>query len=237
MTEINKKCIDIESFFAPSEGARDIGKVSLFRVSSKNSGLKKINLESLTLEERSEKLKMWGKEHRFVLVIEKGDIVFAHTHAKYAEQLQNLDALSLNDRKVKVVALSEEQASHVSAIGIAFEEYVLGEEEVEEKNEELLEKNHDAQMKMDRPQSKVQVTVPKDQGQTRFLITQMVKMNLGSMISQCLKRFQEARQELKQQEKEDLKREELKKEVIQYTVKKGQIQEKELKTKIIKDLQ
>lgn len=230
MTAINKKCIDVEKFVAPLEVGGDVGKVSLFLISSKNSRLKKMNLEGLTPAARSEKLKAWGKEHRFVLVIEKGDMVFAHAHAKYAETLQNLDILSLNDKKVKVVALTEEQAAQVSEIGVAFEKYVLDEEKVEEK-----EQQHflHPQIPIRRKQANVEAILPKSVGQTCFSISQMVKVKLGNLVSQLIKRFQEAREELKKQEKEDLKREVLKQEVIQFGVKKGEIQAKELKKRIV----
>lgn len=234
MTEINRKCI--ESLVASLEGFGDVDKVSLFRVSLKHSSLKKINLEGLTSEERLEKLKMWGQEHRFVLVIEKGDRIFAHIHAKYAQQLQNLDTLSLNERQVKVVTLTEEQATQVSAIGIAFEEYVL-DEEAEEVIEKQFEKSH-SQTERELSKPNLKVTFPKDQGQMSFSIVQMVKMKFGNLISQCMKRFQEAREELKKQEKEDLKREDLRKEVIQRAVKNNEIEAQELKKNVIaKDLQ
>lgn len=226
MTAINKICI--ENFAISLEGAKGIDKVSLFLISSKNSRLKKMNLEGLSSEERAARLNTWGKEYRFVLVIEQGDMIFAHAHTKYAEQLQKGEGLSLGDRKMKVVALTEEQAARVSAIGVAFEEYIL-EEEADQTNGKKLEKYNRFPEEMKNLKSHVRQSLSKDQAETHFLVKQMVKMKFGDLISQCQKRFQEARQELKEQEKEEVKKEYLKREVIQRDIKKGEIHVQELK--------
>src|SRR5262245_17108886 len=134
MGEIKKAAI--EQFMGPIAEDQFNVKVSLFVVSTKNQRLKQINLDHLSPDERAAKLHKWGKDHRYVAVIEMGDMIFAHTHAKHAEQLQQIEDLSLDGKKITVKALTDEDAARLSAVGEAFEEHAQqGIESVEEEEE------------------------------------------------------------------------------------------------------
>lgn len=105
-------------------------QISLFVVSKKTPRLKKLDLDThLTSKQRAEKLHKYGQENRFVAVIEMGDQVFAHANAKYAEQLQNKDDLTINGKNVSVKALSDEDYDQLSMIAAAFEESIHQETE------------------------------------------------------------------------------------------------------------
>lgn len=232
MIEIKKATI--ENFITPIEGTGEIRKITLFLVSGKNPRLKKINLDHLSSEDRRAKLKSWGQEYRFVLVIEKGDMVFAHAHQKYAELLQKSDGLSLEGRKVTVKALSDEQAERVSAIG-----QTLGGQIDEGKGENTkdeLKTTHQSQF-FSPQQVFAKSHLVRDKLLTHFLLKQMVKRNLGQLVFDCMKRYQEARKELKEkQESEEkfsnIKRSELKKEIARSEIKNREISRKELLAKI-----
>lgn len=228
MKSIEKSAID--KFILPLEGQGAVGTISLFMVSTKDSSLKKLNLDKLSLEERREQLKAWGRENRFVLVIEKGDQLFAHVHNQYVQDLQRCEALSLGGRKVTVKALSDEEAAELSAIGEACEDLIA--EEEEEKKEEKVERQniYNYSSVYQRVFGKgAQVSTP-----THFLVGQLVKHHLSQILIDCMKRFEEARRELEKQKeasdkKSEILKEEIKKEVFRGEVKKEEISRIELK--------
>lgn len=226
MVRINKS--SIESFMGPVRG-----KVSLFLVSKKSPRLKKLNLENLS----AAKLKLYGQEHRFILVIEKGDIVFAHAHAKHAEQLEKAEGLSLDGREVIIKALSDEDAEQVTAIGEAFEDHVLN--HIEKKEGEIEEEVRQApSQSAPRRQYLAKNRLISDEVHTHFIIEQMVKRNLGRLISDCMKRFQEAREEWKKQQEADnkfdnIKKSEIKKEIARAEIKTEEVKQQEQRHRII----
>src|SRR5436309_488931 len=93
----------LEKIMGPIAAGEQEVKVSLFIASKKDPRLKKLDLDpSLSPAQRAEKLRKWAQDHRFVAVIEMGDKVFAHAHAKYAEQLKNQQDLAIDGKKVSV---------------------------------------------------------------------------------------------------------------------------------------
>jgi hypothetical protein len=236
----NIKKAAIEKFMGPiAEDHLDL-KVSLFVVSSKNKRLKKLNLENLAPEERSKKLHQWGQEHRFVLVIEKGDMVFAHTHNKHAEQLQGIEGLSLNGKNVAVKALTDEEAGRLSKVGEAFEENVL--EEVEEEKEEgKVEEKRKAESHLTRTpvrQYFAEKQLVSDEMYSHHLIESLVRNNLGKIIIRTLQQFNEARREEEKRRAADekyfgIKRNEIKKEILKDEIKKEEVERQENKGRVI----
>jgi hypothetical protein len=233
MVEI--KQTSIEGFMEPLGGEGDV-KVSLFLVSKKSPRLKKLNLENLSPEERAAKLNSVGQENRFVLVIQKGDVVFAHAHSKHAAGLQKSDDLSLDGRKVLVKVLSDEDAEQVAAIGAAFDEHVL--DQLEEKIEKKLKEEddevsqHTHKQPMSRQQYLAKKTLISDEVHSHFLVKQMTERNLGQLITECMKRYQEARAELKKQQEADdkyfnIKRSEIKKEIARAEIKAEEVKHQE----------
>ena len=121
-------------------------KVSLFIASNKSPGLKKLDLTNLSPEKQAEKLHQWAAGHRFVAVIEMSDRIYAHAQTEFAEKLQGQKDLTINGKKVEVNALTEDQYERLSAVGEAFEEYVLltsQEEQKKEEKEELVSEHKD----------------------------------------------------------------------------------------------
>ncbi len=124
-------------------GDEEAIKISLFIASNKSPGLKKLDLTNLTPEKRAEKLHRWAEGHRFVAVIEMSDKIYAHAQAGFAEKLKGRQDLTVNGKKVEVNALTEEQYQRLSAVGEAFEEYLLLTPQEEQKNEELVSESRD----------------------------------------------------------------------------------------------
>jgi hypothetical protein len=220
----------------------DIEKVSLCVISSKAPRIKPLNLKGLSPEKRAEKLQKWGKEDRFILIIEKGDIVCAHVHAKYVEQLRRSEDLSLDGRKMSVQDLSDEQAKQVSAIGEAFDENVLNGFEEEEIEEEVhVEEEHRAHaQQMPRQQYFAKKTMISDEVYTHFFIEQMVKRNLSHLITDCMQRYSEDRREqqkLKDADDKhfDIKRSEIKKEINRTELKQEEIAKQGQNQRIVRE--
>ncbi|WP_068468262.1 hypothetical protein [Candidatus Protochlamydia phocaeensis] len=112
-------------------------KVSLFVISKKSPTLKLLNLEGLSPEKRLEKLRKVAQDNRFVAVVEKGDVLYAHVSPQFAERLSTAQDLSINGKKVAVKALSESEYERLAVVGETFEDYIrLNPEEglQEEKN-------------------------------------------------------------------------------------------------------
>lgn len=178
-------------------------KVSLFVISSKSPRLKRIDLDNLTPEQRAEKLRKWGEQNRFVAVIEIGDKIFAHTHALNAEKLKNVKDLSLDGKKITVLALTNEQSKQLSDIGEAFEGLALKGESTAATSK-IKQKADKGPRQFYAPSNLIsdQVHI------THVLITQMVKCDLGKIIINSLEQFSKARrEEQKKQEADDLKHE------------------------------
>ncbi|MFI0434938.1 MAG: hypothetical protein ACH350_04315 [Parachlamydiaceae bacterium] len=230
MLEIKKTLI--ESFIAPLPGEGRIGVVSLFIVCENHSRLKKLNLDHLSPEERSAQLKIWGKEHRFVLVIEKGDTVFAHAHSKYAAQLQNLDDVSLNNRKIQVVlkTLSDQEADLIAAIGEQFEKHVLlvVDNEVDDDNAGQYTVKPD----MFAPARAVEeeLSVVHSLSPSLFAV-QKIKHDFSALILKCLKELERERTELKERLKADEKYFDIKNNEIKRAIGRWTIHQQESKQK------
>lgn len=241
MVEINKAVI--EQFMGPIAEDQFKVKVSLFVVSKKNQNFKKIDLENLTPEQRAAKLHKWAQEHRFVAVIEMGDMIFAHAHGKHVERLEGIEQLSLNGKKVTVKALTDQDAERLSAVGEAFEEHVVQnlEEKSVEKKEKFDKEDVDDSSTGRHPIAREYLAknrLVSDQLQMHFLLDQMVKNKLGKIITNCIQQYNEARrQEQKQQEAEyqhtEIIRSEVKKGVLRNELKNAEIGKKEIQEEII----
>jgi hypothetical protein len=198
--------IILEKIMGPiAEGDKEI-KISLFIVSKKDPRLKKLDLNpNLSPEQRAEKLHKWAKDHRFVAVIEMGDQVFAHVHAKYVKQLENREDLSIEGKKIAVKALTDEEASQLSTVGATFEEYLLKkpEEKIEKEKSEEKERDLDPYLYTSR-QFLAVTTLISDQMQMSRVIARMQNIP-GEVILACLKRFEQARREEEIQKEEDAK--------------------------------
>lgn len=130
MIQINKRAL--EPFMGPIGPIPSEASAFLFIISTKNQRLKKIDLDHLNPIERKEKLKKWGKELRFVAVIEKADQVFVHLHETRAEQFKNQADLTFKGKKITVESLTDKQAEELAIVGQAFEQYLAKQDEKKE---------------------------------------------------------------------------------------------------------
>lgn len=227
----------VEKFLGPIAEDQMQIKVSLFVTSSKNQRLKKLNLERLTPEERAAKLHKWGQQHRFVAVVEMGDMVFANVHEKHAKQLRGLEDLTLNGKKVTVRDLTNEEADQLAAVGEAFEEYALQESEKEKKEEKEGSSFNGRSMPREYLSKNRLIS---DQMHSNHLIGLMAKNRIGTIILNCMQKFNEAqREEKKQKEADDkyfdTKKSEIKKGVLREEIKQGEIKSQEQKQTIIEE--
>jgi hypothetical protein len=120
--EIKNKLIN-QIFETDYQDKKDL-KISLFVVSKKSPTLKKLNLEGLTVEKRLEKLQKLARDNRFVAVVEKGDMIYAHVNPQIAERLNEQQDLSINGKKVSIKVLSEAEYDRLAVVGETFEEYI-----------------------------------------------------------------------------------------------------------------
>lgn len=202
--------------------------VSLFVVSNKDSRLKKLSLEGLSPEERITKLQKWAEQNRFVAVVALGDQIFAHVSGHHAEKLKDKD-LSIGGKKVTVKALTDEQTEELSAIGKAFEEYLL-----EETGEEKEKENHDR--RLSRPEIQqffANKRLISDKMPMDYLIA-MMKNVPGQVILKCLQELNEARREAEEEKRADEKRADIKEQVIRKEIIKKEVGAQELKAKTLK---
>lgn len=223
MLEINQKALDKVIGSMAGEG---VFNVSLFIVSAKHPRLKKLDLDQLSPGERAKKLQKWAEEHRFVAVIEKGDQIFAHTHAAYAEKLQgmyDLSDLSIERKKVTVIALTDEE--YDSSFG-----GVLLQSEEEKKSSQA---SHDLVQGQVEARQFLEDHKPLlgTQLQRNFVIASMLKV--GQIILNCMRQMSEARREIEEQRKEDDKhnaiiQQGIKKDILKREITKGEIEKKEL---------
>ena len=206
-------------------------KISMFVASKKNSGLKKLNLDKLSPEQRAAKLHQWAQDHRFVAVIEMGDRVFAHVHAKYAEQLGNQKDLSVDDKKVLIKALTDEEADKLSLVGETFEAYVLSESEeatIQEEKEEKEETKEAAFAPRVARQYLAMNLLISDKMQMEHLIARMGNIP-DQVILNCLRQIAEARREQEKQKEADDKYFRIKDREIQKSIVRSEITKEEVR--------
>lgn len=166
-------------------------RVSLWVVSKKDSRLKQLNLgPHLTVEQRAAKLQKLAQENRFVAVIQIGEAIFAHAHSHFAKQLEAQGDLSINGKRVSVQSLTDEQAEELAAVGEAFDEYALEEEEttVEKEKEEL---SNELPYSLRSLAERIQVIT----GHANPSPEMMAKMRISEIVLDSLKQFSEARRE------------------------------------------
>lgn len=228
----------LEKFMGPiAEGRLDV-KVSLFVVSSKNQRLKKLNLDKLSLEERAAKLEKWGRENRFVAVIQIGDQMFAHAHAQYAKHWQDAGNLTLDGKSVTVKSLSDEESEQLSAVGQAFDDHLLKEDEGEQHLEHVEGGSGIGDFTPSRRQYFAVKGLVSDQTHSSLLIELMVKRNMSQIITRCMEQYSEAkREERKQQEADDkhfdIIRSEIKKDIQKSEIKQEEIQRQDKAHRIV----
>ena len=202
----------------------EVVQARLFVVSSKDRGIKKLDLAGLTPKARADKLHKWGKDDRFVAVIETGDQLFVHAHAKHAVRLQGIEELSIDGKKATVKALTDEEAEQLSAVGQAFEEYVLEEEKGAKATPDTGSVREIRQFFA--PQKLISDTM-----QRNFVIMSMQITN-GQVVLNCLHQMSKAQREA-QAEKRDA---ENSADIIDGILAKQRLK-REKDTKIVKDIQ
>lgn len=193
MVYINK--IAIENFMGPISGQIKDDQaplvISLFVVSSKNQRLKALCLDHLTSEDRRNKLHQWGKENRFVLVIEKGDQVYAHVQAQRAEELKNREDITINNKKVTVQTLSEDDSALLNSICEEYEKFAIKKEEKSQEGEQFSEFNSSFFSYDHLTDLLGHITSSKMIESIKFSFQSQMK----KIIDNCMERFKEARRE------------------------------------------
>lgn len=201
--------------------------VSLFVISSNCQRLKKLNLEGLTPEERANKLKKFAQENRFVAVVESGDKVFAHAQAQRVSQLEKLEDLTLNGKKVTLHSLNDEEAQLLAKMGEELEDS----QSVEDSNS----KSESSTV----VNSKKNLTVIEQNATSPYqsiLLTQFVfKLKFSKIIDDCLEKFREARKEEQRVLEIELKHFEILRSEINRSILKDEIQKKEVVLQVIKE--
>lgn len=231
-----EKINDLKRLMGPMEG-QVVGQeemiVSLFIVSKKSPRLKMLDLSSrLNLDERTKKLHKWAQDHRLVAVIEKGDQVFAHANAKYANQLQNQQDLTINGKKVSsVTALSDEEYDQLAIVDAAFEEYVL--QNPEEKKSAKSEKDSSAHSAV--REFLASNSLLSDQIHMAHLFSKMQNLP-DQIILNCLKKMNESRREIEKQRREDQKKQDILKDEINKGIRKEEILKGEIKGQGLKGM-
>jgi hypothetical protein len=87
----------------------DILLASLFILAKNNTRVKQIKWEIDSLEYQ-EKLQRYKTEHRFIILVEVSNVIYAQVHAQAAERLKASKDLTIENKKVVVQTLTEEQA-------------------------------------------------------------------------------------------------------------------------------
>lgn len=206
-------------------GAQEgVVQATLFVISAKDRGIKKLDLVGLTPKERADKLHKWGQQDRFVAVIEIGDQMFAHAHAKHAERLQGIEELSIDGKKVTVKALTDEEAEQLSAVGEAFEEFVLEEEKG-------AKETPDTGSVREIRQFFAPKALISDKMQSHFVILSMQVLN-GQMILNCQYQLSKAQRQEQAEKRDDERRAD-----IIDGIRKKDILKREINTKIVKEIQ
>lgn len=177
--------------------------VALFVVAKNSGRLKALTFDpGVSPEERARKLHKWAEQHRFVALIVAGQEAYAHANAAYVQQLEGVQ--EVEGRKLTVRALSDEESDQLAAVGEAFEEYVLENQE-EEKTHEESETSH---RHLEVRQFFATQSLVSDDMHMNFIIASL--QNIPSkVILNCLKQFSEARREDEKQRKADERRQEI----------------------------
>ncbi len=237
-----EKINDLKKLMGPLVG-QVVGQeemiVSLFIVSKKSPRLKMLDLSSkLNSDERSKKLHKWAQDHRLVAVIEKGDQVFAHANAKYANQLQSQQDLTINGKKVTSVnALSDEEYDQLAIVDAAFEEYVLHNPPVEEKKNAKPQNDSTAHSAI--REFLASNSLLSDQIHMAYLFSKMKNLP-DQIILNCLVKMTESRREIEKQRKvdqrkQDILQDEIKKGIRKEEIVKGEIKGQDLKGSILSE--
>ena len=221
---------------------QDRSKPQLFFISRKSCRLKRFNLALLSREEGVSQLESLGRENRLVKVIYEGNQIFAHVHSRYIDQIEkggvsslgefSPDALSLGDRKITVQTISDQEEQDLLAIVQDLINEILVLEKEEEKTDEialpfnqnlttLLRKNHS------RPQETSGIA-------TQLLFNQKIKLSLQQLISDCIKRFQEDREEYNKLQEADNKYFRIIRTEILKCIDRTRVNQEEINRKIVK---
>lgn len=220
--------ITLEKLMQTMGEERDV-TLSIFVLSDTRAGLTRLALENLSKNDRKAKLKEYAKQNSLVAVIEKGDEAFAHVNSAQFEKLQG-KSLSIEGKTVALKAISDEGYDQLTAIVAAFGESVLQPEE--EKSEDSKE-------------------VPVESEQRRFfagqgLVRDPIFIHYASMqnmpskiISNFIRRMNEARREDQERkradeerdsrEKKEIKRQILNKEIVSDETKRQELNQQVLK--------
>lgn len=125
-------------FFCPNQSD---AKASLYIVSSNNSSLKHLRLQNFSSENRDD-LQKWGKENRFIFVVEVGNKIFAHMHKDYAQHEQLLKDPIFEKKCVSIHTLSDEEAAMLADQIHAMVEKILETELKPDKKENIRPKEN-----------------------------------------------------------------------------------------------
>ncbi len=218
--EINKNSIKsiINSYANSFEGLEEANQISFFVICPNQPRLKKLNLGDLS----SESLKLIATEHRLILVVEKGEAIFAHAHEKYIESIQLSDELSLSGKKITLKTLTDEEAEKLAAVASILGQQTAPAEEAAKTSTQ------------DRDRSAVNCSLKQKKVVATFShlsfssIERKVKTAVQDIIKACLKRFEEERKELEDKQQIDQKFDDIKKSEIKKMINRSEITKKEI---------
>lgn len=226
----------------PSDIGQDEGifKVSLFVVSSKGqySGIKQLNFDGLSQEKRAEKLKKYAQEMRFVAVVEIGDTIFVNVRAQYAKEVKSIDSPDLSHKSFTIQELTDDQAAQ---LGEVFEKYLLPvDKENLQKDEKESEKKTRGLGVGNSYRKNGQSEGTTSRVSSQMLIQQMVKNDLGKIITNCMKKYADNQREEKLKKEADdqayeIKRSEIRKQELKKEIKDQGIKEQEQANRIVKE--
>lgn len=200
--------------------AAENATVSLFVVSIKHPGLKKLDLSHLNHEQRSAKLHKWAEQHRFVAVIESGDKVFAQVHAHHMAKLQEMGELSIEGKKVTVQALTDEEYAEFAELCQSLED---------EAGLSTLEDQADAPYPAGIPENQRVTARERLNPNARMgVVIAATKKILSDVILNCLQEFSKARREAELERKEDQKRSDIKQQIIRKEILKKEVTKGEI---------
>lgn len=236
--EINKKLLDKIAQSSPIDNTGEIS-FSLMVASKKNPGIKKLNLQHLTVEQRKEKLAKYAAENRFVAMIRKGDEVFAHAHKDFAEGLKNLAEFSFEGRKVtQIVGLSDKDYTEEMSLVLEAFESSLMEEPKKQEEESESDVLANSVSKSSNPHVKQTAANKAPSSMMTFLLEMAAKP--GKIVLDCLRKVNEDRRaEEKQKEVDEkhfqIKQQEIQKGILKEEITKEQVAKQALTKKIVID--
>lgn len=216
---------------------QETDKVSLFVYSKKTANLKRLDLAKLSPEKRTEKLKDFAKDNRFVAVVERGDAVFAFTSTKYADQLAGQQDLSIDGKKVSVKKLSETEYERLADVGQEIEKFleVTPEEELQEqrdeKSEEKLVGAYKQRQYLAKLYDKVKYAAIDIMIMKMANIPERIKLSILTKMNEHIREEKERSKEASR--KKDQKQAEIEQRVIYSGILKKQREKKEIETKEI----